>query len=141
MTNENGLLLNPYLTFNGNCAEAMRFYKDALNAKLEMQTFGESPTEVPPEAKEKIMHASLYFESGVLMASDSMPDRPAKPGNNVNLSIGLNDEAEADRLFATLSKGGTVTMPYEKTFWGAKFGMFTDQFGIHWMINCELKQD
>ena len=89
MTGKN-LNMNPYLTFNGNCEEAMTFYKEALNGSLDKMTFEESPEPVPEEAKKKIMHATLTFGDAILMASDSMPGREANPGNNISLSVNVS---------------------------------------------------
>lgn len=132
--------VNPYLAFNGNCREAMTFYKKALDGELTLQTFGESPVEVSPEHKDKVMHAILTFGNAIIMASDGMPGHEVKPGNSVNLSIAALTVEDGERMFNNLSAGGTVTMPWNKTFWGAMFGMFTDKFGMDWMINVELKE-
>jgi PhnB protein len=85
------------------------------------------------------MHATLKFGEAVIMASDSMPGQEVKNGNSIRLSISAQNLEEAERIFNNLSRGGKITMPFEKTFWDAQFGMLTDKFGIHWMINCELK--
>jgi PhnB protein len=94
--------------------------------------------------KEKVMHVTLKFGENVLMASDMLdtPDCP-KPiiGNNISLSINTDSKDEADKLFSGLSDGGTVTMPIADTFWGAYFGMFTDKFGINWMINFDYPKE
>lgn len=139
MHNQNKASVNPYLTFGGNCREAMTFYKDSLNGELEMLPFKGSPMEVAEEYQDKIMHATLRFGDAVIMASDSMPGQEIQSGNAVHISIASPNLEEAEKSFENLSKGGTVTMPFEETFWGAKFGMLTDKFGIHWMVNCELK--
>jgi PhnB protein len=133
--------LNPYLAFNGNCREAMTFYKEALNGELNIQTFGESPLDVPPEHKDKVMHATLTFGDAILMASDGMPGQEVTFGNSVALSIAALEEAEGEKIFNNLSEGGTVTMPWEKTFWDAKFGMCTDKFGIDWMVGVNLQEE
>jgi len=145
MHNENLSTINPYLTFTGNCEEAMTFYKDALGAELELLNFEGSPMEVPEEYKNKIMHATLKFEGIILMASDTMPgaDGPTAPvnqGNNIAISIAAKNLEDGEKFFNNLSDGGIIKMPFEETFWGAKFGMFTDKFGINWMVNCELKK-
>lgn len=131
--------LNPYLTFKGNCAEAMNFYKEALGGELEIMTFENSPTPVPEGYEKKIMHATLKFGYAVLMASDGMPDHKVVEGNSVHLSIAAITEEEGEHFFKNLSANGQVIMPFQKTFWGAKFGMCIDKFGINWMINVELK--
>ena len=127
---------NAYLTFDGNTREAMQFYADGLGAQLHMMTFGESPMHSAPEAKDRIMHASLTKGSAILMASDSMPGMPFQQGNNVWINIDCEDAAEIDRYFAAFSRGArAIVMPLQETFWAARFGMLTDKFGIHWMFN------
>ena len=133
--------VNPYLTFDGNCREAMEFYKDALNGNLHTMPFGDAPMEVAEEHKNRVMHATLTFANAVIMASDNMPEQTVTHGNGSSISIAATDVEEGERYFNNLSKGGTVVMPYEKTFWGAKFGMCVDKFGVQWMINCELSQE
>jgi PhnB protein len=133
--------LNPYLTFNGNCREAMTFYKDALHGELNIQTFEESPMEVPPEQKDRVMHATLTFGDAIIMASDGMPENEVIFGNSISLSIAAKAVEDGERIFKNLSSDGTVVMPWEKTFWGAMFGMCKDKFGIDWMVNAELKEE
>ena len=133
--------LNPYLSFNGNCREAMTFYKEALDGELNIQTFGDSPMEVKPEDKDRVMHATLTFGDAVLMASDGMPDYEVVFGNSVHLSITALNVEDGERTFNNLSAGGTVVMPWKKTFWGAMFGMCTDKFGINWMVDVELQEE
>ena len=124
-----------YLIFNGNCGEAMTFYKDCLEAELTMFPFSEAPDPMPAEAKDRIMHARLAKGKGTIMASDNMPGMPFTAGTNFSISIDCDTAEEMDKLFTGLSKNGKVTMPLQKTFWAARFGMLTDQFGINWMFN------
>jgi PhnB protein len=126
-----------YLNFNGNCRDAMKFYERCLGGELHMMPFSEVPGNYPPEAKDRIMHARLTNGPAVLMASDTMPGMPFTPGNNVSLAIGCESLQEIEKLFAALGENGKVTMPLQDTFWGARFGMLIDQFGIHWMFNFE----
>ena len=131
--------LNPYLTFNGRCEEAFRFYEKVLGGKIEaMMSHAGSPMEqqVPPEWRSKIMHTRLRLGDEVLMASDAPPDR-YQPMQGFSVTLAIEDPAEADRVFHALSERGTVQMPIQKTFWALRFGMFVDQFGTPWMINCE----
>jgi PhnB protein len=132
--------LSPYLAFNGNCREAMTFYQEALGGELHIQTFGDSPMEVKPEDKERVMHATLTFGDAVLMASDGMPDNEVVFGNSVHLSIAALSADEGERIFNHLAGGGTVVMPWNKTFWGAMFGMCVDKFGMNWMINLAMNE-
>lgn len=132
--------VNPYLNFDGQCEEAFRFYEQVLGGKIEaMMTHGESPIagEVPSEWHDRILHARLVVGDQVLMASDSPPEYYQKP-QGLYVSLHVEDPAEAERIFRALAEGGTVTMPFQKTFWAAGgFGMLTDRFGTPWMINCE----
>ena len=131
-----------YVTFAGNCEEALNFYKEALSGEvLQISKMGEGPMEVPEQVKGKIMHARLKIGDNVLYMSDTFDPSSVVQGNNVSLSLQPETIAQTEDLFNKLSAGGTVKMPLEDTFWGARFGMFTDKFGIHWMINCELKKE
>lgn len=132
--------LSPYLNFNGNCAEAMKFYQKVLGGKLEMQTFGDAPMESPKEQKDKVMHATLQNDSLSFMASDSMPTMPITFGNNIHMSIAGIDEKKITDIFNGLAEGGKIDMPLQKQFWGDIFGMLTDKFGIHWMVNITPAQ-
>jgi PhnB protein len=136
----------PYLTFAGNCEEAFLFYKSVFGGTFQyLGRFNEMPPMEgqPPmsEADGKmIMHVSLPIsKETILMGSDSSEafGHATVMGNNFSISINAASTAAADRLFNGLSKGGNVTMPLEKTFWGAYFGMLTDKFGIQWMVNFD----
>lgn len=131
--------LIPYLNFQGNCEEAMNTYARIFEGTVhDISRFGDQDYPMPEEQKSKIMHARLTFGDNMLMFSDGMPDMVIDHGNGINLSIGLNDEAQARSVFEQLAEGGNIHMPMEKQFWGALFGMVKDKFGITWMINCEL---
>lgn len=132
---------NTYLTFNGNCREAMTFYKKCLGGDLELMSFADVPKgecDVPPEAKDKIMHGMLKSGQVILMASDPMPGVSVRQGDNFSIAIMCESLEEIEALYAALSENGTATMPLSNTFWGARFGMLTDQFGIPWLFNYEL---
>jgi PhnB protein len=137
--------INPYLTFSNNCEKAFNFYKSVFGGDFGyVGRFSEMPSETPiPEAdKNKIMHISLGIsKETVLMGSDSSEafGQPTVAGNNFSLSVNVESEDEAHRIFNELSAGGVVKMPLDKTFWGALFGMFTDKFGIHWMVNYDFE--
>ena len=131
--------LNPYLTFNGQCEAAFRFYERCLGGKIEaMMPHAGTPAEghTPPEWRNKILHARLTVNGHVLMGSDAPPDRYEAP-KGITVSLQIKDPAEAERLFHALAENGTIQMPIQETFWAVRFGMFADQFGIPWMINCE----
>ncbi|MEN0077184.1 MAG: VOC family protein [Paracraurococcus sp.] len=130
--------LCPYLFFDGRCEEAFTRYQQVLGGRITaMLRHAGTPAEahVPPEWRDKIMHACLELEGGMqLMASDAAPPyfRPPQ-GFSVQLSVGTVEEAE--RIFAALAEGGNVTMPLAPTFWATRFGMLTDRFGVPWMLN------
>jgi PhnB protein len=131
--------VNTYLNFNGQCAEAFRFYAQVLGGKIEaMMTHRDSPIadQVPPGWHDQVLHARLVVGDTVLMASDSPPERYEKP-QGMYVSLQVPDVADAERIFQALAQNGTVTMPFEKTFWAERFGMVVDRFGTPWMVNCE----
>lgn len=130
--------VNPYLSFPGKCREAMEYYREALGGELELMTFNEAPMDVPPEAKDNILHSTLRFGNAVIMGSDNMPGDEIIYGNGNTISIASQDVEEGRRFFENLSVDGKVLMPYDKTFWGAMFGMCIDKFGVSWMVNVEL---
>jgi PhnB protein len=134
--------LGTYLTFSGNCEEALNFYKQCLKGEIvSIQRFGEVPDmKIPEEVKSKVMHSEFKAESATFMASDSMPQHNLVLGNNITLSLNLTDLKEQEEIFNKLAAGGKVGQPLEDAFWGARFGMLTDKFGINWMLNCELKK-
>lgn len=128
--------LNCYLAFNGNCEEALNFYKKIFNGEITYLTrYGENPVNTPEEHKNKIMHSNFVSEGVNFMASDGPPDFKGSAGGNVSLMLDFSDEKEEERVFKAFAEGGTVTTPLADVFWGAKFGMVTDRFGISWMLN------
>ncbi len=129
--------ITTYLTFDGNCRQAMEFYKRCLGGELFLMPVGESPVEAPKEAKDRIMHASLKIGSLNLMGADHWLGTPHQPGNNFAICITPESLDETEKLFASLGQSGKVTMALQDTFWGARFGTLVDQFGIHWMFNFE----
>jgi PhnB protein len=131
--------LNPYLMFDGKCEAAFKFYETVLGGQIvAMMPHEGSPMEsqVPAEWRKKIMHARLTIGDKVLMGSDAPPGC-SQPMQGFSVTLGVDDPAEADRVFQALSQGATVQMPIQETFWAKRFGMLTDQFGTPWMINCE----
>jgi len=131
--------VNAYLSFDGNCEEAFKFYERVLGGKI-VALFPHEGTpaasHVPPEWLKKIMHARLTIGDAVLMGSDVPPGRFKQP-HGFSVNIGVNNVAEAERIFNALAENGTVHMPLGETFWAERFGMLTDRFGIPWMLNCE----
>ena len=141
---------NIYLTFNGNCEEAFKFYKSVLGGEFpHVSRFNEMPPQegksgVSKEEGERIMHMSLPIsKETTLMGSDTGGEWAAnyQQGNNFSISLNTDSKEEADRLFNGLSKGGNATMPMADTFWGDYFGMLTDRFGINWMISYHAPEN
>jgi PhnB protein len=129
--------INSYLTFNGNCKEAMTFYKECLGGELNFQTIGESPLsdKMPKQMKDCILHATLTKNSLILMASDMVSESGLVKGNAVSLSLNCSSEEEIKNYYTKLSNGGKQNHPIEDSFWGALFGGLTDKFGNHWILN------
>jgi len=135
--------VNTYLTFNGNCEQAFNFYKSVFGGEFDhIGKFKDMPEDpkypMSEKDKEKVMHISFPISKETsLMGSDTGGEWASnfKQGNNFSISIDTDSKDEADRLFNELSKGGEVIMPMNKTFWGSYFGMFTDKFGIQWMVS------
>jgi PhnB protein len=138
--------INPYLNFKGNTEEAFNFYKSVFGGEFtSVQRFKDTPEadRVPPAEANKLMHIALPIGKGnVLMGTDALESmgHVVTPGNNMRLSLSPDSEEEARKLFNGLSAGGKVIVPLDKTFWNAYFGMFTDKFGISWMVNYDLNQ-
>ena len=130
--------LSTYLTFDGNCRDAFEFYRSVFGGDFHvLSTFADGPAdmEVAESEKNKVMHVSLPIGDSILMGSDNSSNGPTlQVGNNFSLSASAESRVHGDQLLAALSAGGTVTLPMEETFWGAYFGMCTDQFGINWMV-------
>lgn len=131
--------INSYLNFNGKCEAAFKFYETCLGGKIEMMMpFTGTPMEkdVPAGWGNKIIHARMTVGNNVLMGSDGDSNHYSKPGGFA-VNINVEDPVEAERIYKALSEKGVVHMALAQTFWAKRFGMFTDQFGIPWMINCE----
>lgn len=128
-----------YLTFNGNCADAVRFYAKTLGATVEfMMTHGESPMadEVPPEARDQIMHCSIVIDGTRLMASDPIPGQPHGGMTGFTLALAYPTVAEGERIFNALADGGAVQMPMQEVFWVERWGSLVDRFGTPWMVSA-----
>ncbi len=140
------LSVNAYLTFDGNCREAFEFYRSVFGGDfLELQTFADGPSgmQVAEADRPRVLHVALPIGSGVLMGSDRAEGTapPFAAGNNFSLSIQAESREQSDDLCVKLSDGGRITMPLGEQFWGAYFGMWTDRFGINWMVNYTLPQE
>ena len=139
--------VNTYLTFKGNCEDAFNFYKNAFGVDFAYVSRFKDMPQNDPNCKvddsqlNKIMHISLPIGNTVLMGSDTGGEwaKQVTEGNNFSVSINTDSQQEADRLFNELSANGKVSMPMNKTFWDSYFGMFTDQFGIQWMVSFDAK--
>jgi PhnB protein len=127
--------LSPYLNFNGNAAEAMRFYQSVLGGELHIQTFGDAGMAQSDKEKNLTLHAGLTSDGITLYASDGRPDQEVIFGDNVHLSMQGDDSTRLTNAFNGLAAGGHVDMPLAKQFWGDTFGMLTDKFDVHWMVN------
>ncbi len=133
-------MLSAYLNFNGNCAEAFKFYERCLGGTIEMlMTHGESPMkdQFPAEWRDKVMHMRMKVGGDTLMGSDAPPDGYSAP-HGMCVSISAPTRPDAERIFNELSADGKITMPFQQTFWSSGFGMAVDRFGIPWMVNCEV---
>jgi PhnB protein len=128
--------LNPYINFKNNTREAMEFYHTVFGGKLNISTFKDFHASQDPSEDNLIMHAQLETDNGItLMASDTPNRMEYRPGTNISISLSGDNEAELKGYFEKLSAGGTITMPLEKAMWGDSFGMFTDKFGVQWLVN------
>lgn len=132
----------PYLAFDGNCADAMPFYAQVLEGKLDMLTFGQSPMseQTPKDALNRIMHARLSLAgNGSLYAGDCPPGMPSQGIHGVSIALNYETVRAAERVFNALAAdGANVSMPFGPTFWAKGFGMVTDKFGCPWIINGEM---
>lgn len=133
------MLLNPYLNFPGTCEEAFQFYRQCLGGEMLLTRRHEGTPvedEAPAEWRHKILHMRMRIGDVLLMGGDELPE-DYEPPRGFNVTLGIDDAAEAERIFAELAKDGTIRLPLQETFWATRFGMLTDRFGIPWMINCE----
>lgn len=134
----------PYLYFDGQAADAMRAYQQALGGELKLLRYADAPADAGPpppgcEAsdKQRVMHAMLQFEGGMLMASDAPNPGMAEPMRGMSVSVTFPDAQKARRVFDALAAQAEVRMPFGPTFWAQGFGMLVDRFGTPFMINCE----
>jgi PhnB protein len=130
--------VHPYLTFDGQCEAAFRFYEKCLDGRIAMMmTYGESPLAAhsPAAWHGKILHVTLAIGDQTLAGADAPADRYEKP-QGFSMSLNIRDAAEAERIFSSLAENGAVQMPIQETFWALRFGMLVDRFGTPWMINC-----
>ena len=133
-------VLTPYLNFNGQTGEAMKFYHSILGGELIMQTFKEAGFPHDPKDDNKVIHADLKNDTLSFMASDGNDEHPVHMGDNIHMSIAGSDEAQLRGFFEKLSEGGKVDMPLAKQFWGDIYGQLTDKFSVHWMVNITSEE-
>ena len=132
--------IQPYLFFDGRCEEAVKYYQSALGAEVDLlMRYRDSPDPLPPEMADsakadQVMHATLRIGGAVVMASDDCSGQASR-FEGFSLSLGVPDDATAERMFSALADGGQVVMPLGPTFWSPRFGMVTDRFGVHWMVS------
>lgn len=133
------MTINSYLTFNGNCREAMEFYQKCLGGNLVFQTVGESPMseKIPATMKDYILHATLTNGSLILMGSDMGGDQRLIKGTSVSLMLNCTSADEINNCYEALSMGGHRNNSLEYTFWGALFGDLTDKYGNHWLLHFD----
>lgn len=142
--------VSTYLNFDGNTEQAFEFYRSVFGGEFSggIHRFKDIPASpdqppMPADTANMVMHVELTLLGGhVLMGTDAPESMgfAVNAGNNVHINLEPDSRAEADRLFAALAAGGKVDMPLQDMFWGAYFGSLTDQFGIHWMVNCASKE-
>ncbi|WP_415755268.1 VOC family protein [Pseudomonas leptonychotis] len=134
--------IHTYLTFDGQCEAAFKFYADCLGGDLELMRMGDSPEagNMPEEFHERVMHVCLTVGDQLLMASDTCPGMgmPYEGIKGCSVSLQVENVPEAERLYEALSAQGSVQMELQPTFWATRFAMFTDRFGVSWMINCNI---
>lgn len=139
------LKLIGYLHFNGNAREAAEFYQSVFGGELQLSTFAEYESEEMPVAdadKNKIMNAFLKGDNDIkIMLSDVPSYMEYDDGHRISLALNTNDEAQGRALWDKLSEGGTVTMDLQESMWNSIFGMFTDKFGINWMLDIGEMQE
>jgi PhnB protein len=134
--------ITPYINFNGNGAEALAFYAKALDGKIvHSQTFGESGMPISEDAKNRIMHALFEADKLQFMISDCQPGKEVTSGSQVHLSLNFDSLDLINKTFTNLSDGGSITMELQDTFWGARFGMLVDKFGVNWMFNFDYPKE
>ena len=129
--------ITPYLMFDGKCRDAMTFYQQVLGGALDLMTYGQADPNAQAADKDKVIHARLESGTTVIMASDSGKGNPVKDGDDVWLSLQCGPASEVDALYAKLSAGGQSPQQPQNTFWGSRFGMLVDKFGVQWMLTSD----
>ena len=132
--------IDAYLTFDGQCEAAFKFYADCLNGSVDLMRFGDRPeaANVPEQFHSRIIHACLTRGDQVLMACDTLPGTPYSGIKGCAISLQVKNLPEAERLFEALSAQGSVEMPLQPTFWATSSAVLTDRFGVTWRIICNI---
>ncbi|WP_028025257.1 VOC family protein [Enterovibrio calviensis] len=134
-------MLQPHITFHGVCRDALLFYQTALGGKVNtVTTFNDSPVEFPSHILDRVMHAEFVSPEVRFLASDGLDDSLAQGSGDVAFHVSFSEERRQSEVFMALSDRGQVIMPLDYTFWGVKFGIVTDQFGIRWMLSCSEQE-
>lgn len=139
------MAINAYINFDGNCREAVAFYAEVFGTeKPQIMTFGDSPTEpdfeIPEKMKNLVMHTQLNICESIVMFSDTFDGMPYVVGNNISLTIVIENVDEIKSIFNKLKEGGTVGMELQETFWSKCYGTLVDKFGIAWQVSHESEQ-
>ncbi|MDD1794613.1 VOC family protein [Enterovibrio sp. ZSDZ42] len=135
-------MLQPHITFHGVCRDALLFYQTALGGKVNtVTTFNDSPVEFPSHILDRVMHAEFVSPEVSFLASDGLDDSLAQGSGDVAFHVSFSEERRQSEVFIALSDRGQVIMPLDYTFWGVKFGIVTDQFGIRWMLSCSAQDN
>lgn len=135
------VILNPYITFKDNARDAMTFYQAVFGGQLDVTTFADLPAmPTDPEEKDKLMHAMLTGDNGVVLMGADTPNAQEYSPYSGSISLSGDDEATLTGYFEKLSDGGRVIEPLTKAPWGDTFGMCNDKFGVNWMVNIAGQQ-
>lgn len=131
-----------YITFNGRCEEAINYYEKHLGGKvIKMQRYGEAPVTASETWKDKVMHAVMDLQGLTIMFSDGTEGHEGNIGTNISIALDFDSEEQLEKAYNEMSDGGMVTMALQDTFWGARFGMCTDKFGMNWMFNYDKPEE
>lgn len=135
--------ISPYVSFSGNCAEAVAFYERAFNVKAEIMRYKDAPPDngyqTPEGTENLVMHAQFELGGEIVMLCDTPPEYPVKSGENIAIMVEFDDTDTAKAAFEALKEGGEVGMEIQETFWSKCFGSLTDKFGINWNISIDCK--
>lgn len=133
--------LIPYITFDGNCEEAVNFYQSAIGGESQILRYGDAPANpdfpISEEMKNRVLHAELRKDGHLIRFADNFPGTPFSQGNAISFALELPAEEETRKTFTSLSEGGQIEMDLQKTFFSPLYAKFTDKFGVRWQLNCK----